>query len=589
MSTTNFAVSINNIATTVATNYTVPAAYPVVLGIASAAGITISGSQWIRISTFRAGVPYSILKATAPIQANGVGVVSVTSGGSGGTNGTYTDGSFTGGGGGSGGAFTYTISGGAVQASSVIVTNSGSGYTSAPTPVFGHSVTGVVATATVAAATVLITGTADGYPDQALVVGDAAELRVTAGAFNDLSTAVNALESGANLQTKPTAIVATTAALAANTYANGTAGVGATLTATANGALAAIDGYTPVLNDLILVKNESAAANNGLYTVTQVGDATHPYILTRSVAMDVSAEYQGAIIYIGPSGTTNKKTVWECTNTSAPTVGTTSITFGQVGGSPGGASTNVQYNSSGVFGGNSSFTYDGTGTVSLAAAAGTATFITPGNDLTLSQTGDTDGTCELHLRNRSGSNGALFKNVSKDWIDFSFQPSVGAQQNIRLEHRQSPSMLLVDSTNTTGEFQFFFEPLGTPVYVMAVGHYSVCIDPPKATGCGSCSSHAGTNFAVGGLPINTTTRVTIYAGAAGNQGVVIQQAASPTALPFQVQNSSATALMSVRPDGSLNLPVIANASAVNSSLFIDSSASNKLCWKDSGGTLHYST
>lgn len=45
----------------------------------------------------------------------------------------------------------------------------------------------------------------------------------------------------------------------------------------------------------------------------------------------------------------------------------------------------------------------------------------------------------------------------------------------------------------------------------------------------------------------------------------------------------------IKSDGSVQLPTIANASAANSSLFIDSSASNKLCWKDSGGTLHYST
>jgi len=47
---------------------------------------------------------------------------------------------------------------------------------------------------------------------------------------------------------KPKAPVeaATTAALPAATYNNGTGGVGATLTATANGALPAIDGVTPV-------------------------------------------------------------------------------------------------------------------------------------------------------------------------------------------------------------------------------------------------------------------------------------------------------------------------------------------------------
>jgi hypothetical protein len=43
----------------------------------------------------------------------------------------------------------------------------------------------------------MIGGGVDGYTDVNLLVGDAAELRVTAGAFNDIATAVNNLESGA--------------------------------------------------------------------------------------------------------------------------------------------------------------------------------------------------------------------------------------------------------------------------------------------------------------------------------------------------------------------------------------------------------
>jgi hypothetical protein len=67
--------------------------------------------------------------------------------------------------------------------------------------------------------------------------------------------------------------MATTANLAA-TYANGTAGVGATLTATANGVMAAIDGITPVATtppQRVLVKNQTAPAQNGIYTVTSRG------------------------------------------------------------------------------------------------------------------------------------------------------------------------------------------------------------------------------------------------------------------------------------------------------------------------------
>src|SRR5215831_4352906 len=73
----------------------------------------------------------------------------------------------------------------------------------------------------------------------------------------------------------------TVAALPTNVYNNGAAGVGATLTASANAALS-VDGTAVVANDRILVKNEATAANNGIYVVTQTGSAGAPYVLTRA-------------------------------------------------------------------------------------------------------------------------------------------------------------------------------------------------------------------------------------------------------------------------------------------------------------------
>lgn len=131
------------------------------------------------------------------------------------------------------------------------------------------------------------------------------------------------------LDLKPTAQVATTAALPANTYVNGTSGVGATLTATANAALT-VDGYAVATGDRILVKNEAAGPNNGLYTVTQPGSASTPYILTRDPNMDTAAEFPGAFIPVEDAGTTNANSLWLCNNTAQPTVGTTIITFVQL-------------------------------------------------------------------------------------------------------------------------------------------------------------------------------------------------------------------------------------------------------------------
>lgn len=94
----------------------------------------------------------------------------------------------------------------------------------------------------------------------------------------------------------------TTAALPALTYANGTSGVGATLTATANGALAAQDGITPAANDLILVAHQASAFQNGLYVVTQVGDGSHPFILTRDIRFDEAVDLDGSVFIHVASG-----------------------------------------------------------------------------------------------------------------------------------------------------------------------------------------------------------------------------------------------------------------------------------------------
>ena len=81
--------------------------------------------------------------------------------------------------------------------------------------------------------------------------------------------------------------LATTVALPSCTYNNGTAGVGATLTATANGELV-IDLATTEAGYSILVKNQATATQNGIYTITTAGAAGTPFVLTRRVDSDNS-------------------------------------------------------------------------------------------------------------------------------------------------------------------------------------------------------------------------------------------------------------------------------------------------------------
>jgi hypothetical protein len=126
--------------------------------------------------------------------------------------------------------------------------------------------------------------------------------------------------------------LATTAALPANTYNNGTSGVGATLTGNANGALS-VDSTLTTVSERVLVKNEAAGANNGVYTVTQVGSAGTPYILTRATDFDSVGtgvnEIDEGDFFLVTSGTANVNTAWVQQTPPPITIGTTAIVFQQ--------------------------------------------------------------------------------------------------------------------------------------------------------------------------------------------------------------------------------------------------------------------
>lgn len=136
----------------------------------------------------------------------------------------------------------------------------------------------------------------------------------------------------AGLDDKGSVRAATTAALPSVTAAT------QTLTATANGALAAQDGVTLVANDLLLVKNQAAPAQNGIYTVTQVGTGGTPFILTRVSNMDTWAEVPGAQTVV-EEGTTLADSMWVATANQGGTLGTTSITWARIDAGAGGGFT----------------------------------------------------------------------------------------------------------------------------------------------------------------------------------------------------------------------------------------------------------
>jgi len=136
------------------------------------------------------------------------------------------------------------------------------------------------------------------------------------------------------------------------TYNNGLSGVGATLTSLTMSVLV-VDGYTPVLLDRILVKNQASAFQNGVYYVSQLGVAgVTPWILTRALDYDMPSDINNTGAIPVTNGSSNIDTTWVLTS-KVTTVGTDSLTYTQFTLNPTTILTN-NLNSANIFVGNAS-------------------------------------------------------------------------------------------------------------------------------------------------------------------------------------------------------------------------------------------
>ena len=133
------------------------------------------------------------------------------------------------------------------------------------------------------------------------------------------------------LEVKDSAVVATTANLAA-TYANGSSGVGATLTNSGSQAAIAIDGITLTSGQRVLVKDQSTASQNGLYKVSTVGDGSTNWMLIRTTDADTASELSSGVFFFVEKGTANFDNGYVMTQDTAISFGSTSITFSQFSG-----------------------------------------------------------------------------------------------------------------------------------------------------------------------------------------------------------------------------------------------------------------
>ena len=114
-------------------------------------------------------------------------------------------------------------------------------------------------------------------------------------------------------------------------YSNGSSGVGATLTANANGAFS-IDGVAGASGNRVLIKDQTAALQNGIYTITTVGDGSTRAVLTRATDFDTSEKMDKGSFTFVEEGTANADSGFVMTTDTAISVGTDAIDFTQFSG-----------------------------------------------------------------------------------------------------------------------------------------------------------------------------------------------------------------------------------------------------------------
>jgi len=153
------------------------------------------------------------------------------------------------------------------------------------------------------------------------------------------------------------------------TYANGTSGLGATLTiaTSSNWTAITIDGQSLTTTDRVLIKDQAAALQNGIYTVTQVGAVgnTTSFIFTRAVDNDQSPEIDAGDLTYVIAGTTNAGDGYVQT-TANVVVGTTGVVWTQFSGA--GAVPLATTSTAGIASFSSSnFAVNGSGVVTLSA------------------------------------------------------------------------------------------------------------------------------------------------------------------------------------------------------------------------------
>jgi hypothetical protein len=403
---------------------------------------------------------------------------------------------------------------------------------------------------------------------------------------NDAATKAYVDNTTAGLNFHAAVHAATTANLDA-TYNNGTSGVGATLTANANGALV-VDGHTLNADERVLVKNQTAGLQNGIYVVTATGDGSNPWVLTRATDADNSPA--GEIAYgdfcFVQSGSTNVGYGYIVNTTGTITIGTTAISYVQFNaGQVVVAGNGLTETTPGTLAINTAVTVDLNTAQTLTNKTITGTFT---GNLTGNVTGDVSGNAGT-VTNGVYTNAANTITAASD----STKPLIikgAASQTANLQEWQTSTGQVNANIGSTGAFYnyigMFADNTNSGITSLTATTAYANVKPLVVKGAASQTANlqewqnsAGTvltkvqsngvidtsqylnmstsgnaGIAVGGLyRIRMTGNNTQIEASVGNVAtLIVKSAASQTADIQQWQNSSGTVLMAVNSSGAIS-------------------------------------
>jgi hypothetical protein len=392
---------------------------------------------------------------------------------------------------------------------------------------------------------------------------------------NDAATKAYVDNTTAGLNFHAAVHAATTANLDA-TYNNGTSGVGATLTANANEALV-IDGHTLNADERVLVKNQTAGLQNGIYVVTATGDGSNPWVLTRATDADNSPAGEiayGDFCFVQNGGQAGFGFIVNTTGTI--TIGTTAISY-------------VQFNAGQVVVAGNGLTETTPGTLAINTAVtvdlNTAQTLT-NKTITGTFTGNLTGNVTGDVSGNAGTvTNGVYTNAANTITaaSASTKPLIikgAASQTANLQEWQDSSGTVIAIVNQQGVGRFYgLDNIGLiSIGASRNGIASLFIDTNITTrsgiiikgvasqtsnlqewqnSSGSALSYVGPSGQIKGVTIaagsdNLGAAFSAYTNGAANKGVIVRATASQTANLQEWQNSSGTVLMAVNSSGAIS-------------------------------------